>query len=135
DAQGNATGAFIWRVVLQDKVLGPYELNFTHDTTRGEQKQGAVAQVALTEVKPLNLFRETGQVAVIKDGNLEFTKTDAKGLELIDPKELNGELLREGVFLAYKYAAHPIALRLDVSKNLYLDVPSALVTYAVLNSA
>ena len=134
DAQGQPTGAVVWRVTLQDKVLGAYELRLTHDTARGEQKQGAVAQVALTEIKPLNLFRETGQVAVIKDGNLEFTKTDAKGLELIDPKELHGALQRDGVFLAYKYSAHPLALTLDVSKNFYLDVPSAVVSYAVLTS-
>ncbi|MEA3213468.1 MAG: hypothetical protein QOE70_6525 [Chthoniobacter sp.] len=134
DAAGALTGAIVWRVVLQDKVLGPYQLHLTHDTARGEQKQGAVAQVALYELKPLGLFRETGQVAVIKDGNLEFTKTDAKGLELIDPKELNDELQRDGVFLAYKYAAHPLALQLDVSKNLYLDVPTAVASYAVLTS-
>ncbi len=134
DAAGQPTGATLWRVTLQDKVLGAYELRLTHDTARGEQKQGAVAQVGLTEIKPLNLFRETGQVAVIKDGNLEFTKTDAKGLELIDPKELHGSLQRDGIFLAYKYSAHPVALLLDVSKNFYLDVPAAVVSYAVLTS-
>jgi hypothetical protein len=134
DAAGQPTGATLWRVTLQDKVLGPYELRLTHDTARGEQKQGAVAQITLTEIKPLNLFRETGQVAVIKDGNLEFTKTDAKGLELIDPKELHGSLQRDGIFLAYKYSAHPLALTLDVSKNFYLDVPAAVVSYAVLTS-
>ena len=134
DAAGQPTGATLWRVTLQDKVLGPYALRLTHDTARGEQKQGAVAQVGLTEIKPLNLFRETGQVAVIKDGNLEFTKTDAKGLELIDPKELHGSLQRDGIFLAYKYSAHPVALMLDVSKNLYLDVPAAVVSYAVLTT-
>ncbi len=134
DAQGQPTGAALWRITLQDRVLGPYQLTLTHDAARGEQKQGAVAQVALTEIKPLNLFRETGQVAVIKDGNLELTKTDAKGLELIDPKELHGPLQRDGIFLAYKYSAHPLALTLDVSKNSYLEVPSAVVSYAVLNS-
>jgi hypothetical protein len=134
DAQGQPTGASLWRVILQDKVLGAYQLTLTHDAPRGEQKPGAVVQVALTEIKPLNLFRETGQVAVIKDGNLEFTKTTAKGLELIDPKELHGDLERDGIFLAYKYTAHPVALTLDVSKNFYLEVPSAVVSYAVLTS-
>ena len=134
DAEGKPTDAIVWRIVLQDKVLGAYELRLTHDTARGEQKAGAVAQVALHELKPLGLFRETGQVAVIKDGNLEFTKTDPKGLEVIDPKELHGSLQLDGVFLAYKYSAHPVALKLDVSKNFYLDVPSAVVAYAVLTS-
>jgi hypothetical protein len=135
DEKGAPTGAVVWTVTLQDKVLGAYELRLSHDSARGEQKQGAVAQVALTEIKPLNLFRETGQVAVIKDGNLEFTRTNARGLETIDPKELHGSLAREGVFLAYKYSAHPVALQLDVSKNFYLPVPSAIVSHAILTTS
>jgi len=135
DEKGAANGDVVWTVTLQDKVLGAYKLRLTHDSARGEQKPGAVAQVALTEIKPLNLFRETGQVAVIKDGNLEFTRTEAKGLELIDPKELHGPIQMEGVFLAYKYSAHPVALQLDVSKNFYLAVPSAIVSHAILTTS
>ena len=134
DAQGQPTGAVVWRVVLQDKVLGEQTLTFTHDAARAEQKPGAVVPVALHEVKALNVFRETGQVAVLKDGNLEFTTTEAKGLEGIDPKELNAELQRDGIFLAYKYSQHPVSLSLSVSKNFYLDVPQAVVTYAVLTT-
>jgi len=134
DADGAPTGTTTWRVLLQDKTLGGYELTLTHDAARGDQKPGALAPVALQEIRPVNLFRETGQVAVVKDGNLEFVKTDAKGLETIDPKELRETLQQDDVFLAYKYAAHPIALALDVSKNLYLDVPQAVVSYAVLTS-
>jgi hypothetical protein len=74
-------------------------------------------------------------VAVIKDGNIEFTRTEAKGLEIIDPKELHGALQKEGVFLAYKYNAHPVALQLDVSKNFYLPVPSAIVSHAILTTS
>lgn len=134
DAQGQATGAAVWRVVLQDKVLGSQTLAFSHDAARGEQKPGAVLPVVLHEVKALNVFRETGQVAVLKDGNLEFTKMDAKGLEAIDPKELAGGLQRDGIFLAYKYSQHPVSLSLSVSKNFYLEVPQAVVTYAALTS-
>jgi len=134
NADGQPSGTVTWRVVLQDKVLGSYELKLTHDDARADAKPGAVTPVAIHEIKALNVFRETGQVAVIKDGNLEFTKTDPTGLELIDPKELRPVLQRDGIFLAYKYATHPVALRLDVSKNLYLDVPQAVVSYAVLTS-
>ncbi len=134
DANGQASGMSLWKVTLQEKVLGPYTLKLTHDTPRAEQKPGQAAAVAYQEIRVQNVFRETGQIAVIKDGNLEFTKTDAKGLELIDPKELNAALQTSGVFLAYKYSAHPLSLTLDVSKNLYLDVPAAVVTYAVLTS-
>jgi hypothetical protein len=134
NARGEPTGVSTWRVVLQDKVLGVQTLRFSHDAARGEQKPGAVLPVTLHEVKTLNVFRETGQVAVLKDGNLEFTQTDAKGLEAVDPKELSSGLQRDGIFLAYKYSQHPVSLALGVSKNFYLDVPQAVVTYAVLTS-
>lgn len=127
-------GLAIWRVVLQHNVLGPYQLKLTHESTRAEQKQGASVKAILPEIKPLGLFRETGQIAVTKDGNLEFTATDAKGLELIDPKELHDPLKRDGVILAYKYASHPAQLTLDIAKNLYMEVPSAIASFAVLSS-
>ncbi|MEI7820146.1 MAG: hypothetical protein WCK55_04445 [Verrucomicrobiota bacterium] len=134
DAAGQPTGAVVWRVVLQDKVLGTHTLTFSHDEARTEQKPGAVLPVALHDVKAVNVFRETGQVVVLKDGNLEFAKTDVTGLETIDPKELNAVLQRDGIFLAYKYSQHPVALSLGVSKNIYLEVPQAIVTYGVLTS-
>lgn len=123
-----------WRVTLQTKVLGSYSLNVSHDTPRAEQKPGEAAPVALHELRVLNVFRETGQVAVVKDGNIEIVKNEPKALELIDPKELDPALQRDGIFLAFKYTAHPLALRLEVSKNLFLPVPSAVVSYAVLTS-
>jgi len=127
-------GVVVWKVSLQDKTLGAYELKLSLERPRGQLKAEEVAPVGLPEIKPLDLFRETGQIAVLKDGNLEFTKTDVKGAEFIDPKELHGALQQNGIFLAYKYSTHPVSLTLDVAKNLYLDVPTALVTYAVINS-
>jgi len=76
DAQGNPTGVVLWRVMLQDKALGVQTLAFSHDEAHAEQRPGAVLPVVLQEVKVPGVFRETGQVAVLKDGNLEFTKTD-----------------------------------------------------------
>jgi hypothetical protein len=130
----NLPGQVVWKVSLQDKNLGAYALKISLERPRGQLNAEQTAPVNLPEIKPLGLFRENGQIAVVKDGNLEFTKTDTKGAEFIDPKELHGQLQQNGIFLAYKYAAHPVALNLDVSKNLYLDVPTALVTYAVINS-
>ena len=134
DEKGQPTGAVVWRVVLQDKMLGAYTLSFSHDAARSENNAQGAGPVELHEIKALGTFRETGQVAVLKDGNLEITKTDAKGVETIDPKELDASLQRDGIFLAYKYSQHPIALSLTVSKNAYLEVPQAVVTYAVLTS-
>ena len=87
-------------------------------------------------------------MAVVKADNLEITRATPTGLELIDPAELpdfaphaipvmnatqpRGE--SGDIFLAYRYAAHPAALRLEFSKNEFLPVPTAIVTYAVLNT-
>ena len=127
-------GMVVWKVSLQDKNLGAYELKISLERPRGQLKADQAVTVGLPEIKPLDLFRETGQIAVLKDGNLEFTKTDTKGTEVIDPKELHGQLQQNGIFLAYKYTAHPVSLSLDVAKNLYLDVPTALVTSARINT-
>jgi hypothetical protein len=128
-------GTVLWRVTMQSKVLGGAQVRITHDTTRAETKPGETTPVALREIGTVGIFNETGQVAVVKDGNIEIVKNEAKGLELIDPKELGSVLAQQpNIFLAWKYSAHPIALRLDVAKNLYLEVPTALVNYAVLTS-
>lgn len=133
DDKGQPTGTVVWRMVLQDKVLGDYALRFMHDAARvGQNPSGAT--VALHEIKAVGVFRETGQIAVLKDGNLEITGSDAKGVEPIDPKELDRSLQQDGIFLAYKYSQHPVALSLAVSKNAYLEVPQAVVTYAVLST-
>jgi hypothetical protein len=133
DDKGQPNGRVLYRVVLQDKVLGDYVLTFSHDAARADQKPDAPA-IALHEIKALGIFRETGQIAVVKDGNLEITKAESKGLETMDPKELDDALRQDGVFLAYKYSQHPVALNLSVSKNSYLEVPQAVITYAVLTS-
>ena len=127
-------GQVIWKVALQDKNLGAYELKISLERPRGQLTAEQAVTVGLPEIKPLDLFRETGQIAVVKDGNLEFTNKDTKGTEVIDPKELHGQLQQNGIFLAYKYTAHPVSLSLDVAKNLYLDVPTALVTSARINT-
>jgi hypothetical protein len=121
-------------VVLQSKKLGGYQLRLSHETPRAGKQPGEVEPVTLQEIRVQNVFRETGQVAVVKDGNIEIVKSEPTALELIDPKELGPALLQEGVFLAYKYSTHPLGLKLQVSKNLFLPVPSAVVSYAVLTS-
>jgi len=133
-APGKPEGRVTWKIKLQDKKLGEYELKITYETPQTQLRQGSAASVALPDIEPIDVFRATGQIAVVKDGNIEFGKTETRGLELMDPAELKPALHQNGVFLAYKYSAQPVVLRLDVAKNLFLEVPQALVTYAVLTS-
>ncbi|HEV7402164.1 MAG TPA: hypothetical protein VGO11_04525, partial [Chthoniobacteraceae bacterium] len=105
----------VWRVTMQSKVLGGTQLKISYDMTRTESKPGETTPVLLREISTVGVFTETGQVAVVKDGNIEIVKDEAKGLELIDPKELGPVLAAQGnIYRAWKYSAHPIALKLDV---------------------
>lgn len=149
DATPLPEGHKLWAVVLRDKRMGSYELNLSFDrplseaeitggapTPDGEEEapKGQHFQIGLPEIAMVDVFREAGQIAVIKDDNLEILDAAATALEPIDPKELRGGLAREGVFLAYKYRRHPLSLDLEVSRNEFLPVPQAVVTYAALTS-
>ncbi len=135
DAAGKPTGRKLWHVRLQQKKLGRYHLGVSVERPLPPPAAGKTATVDWPELKTVGLFHETGTVAVVKDGNLEITHAVPKGLELIDPKELppSGSDA-EDIFLAYRYAAHPASLGLEFSKNEFLPVPTAVVTYAVVNT-
>jgi len=145
-------GRKLWAVILRDKRMGNYELTLSLDRPLSEASAAAADpaagdeekagpnsggrhfEIEMPEVKLEKVFREIGQVAVIKDDNLEILDAEASALEQVDPKELRGGLGREGVFLAYKYRRHPLALTLNVSRNEFLAVPKAIVTYADLTT-
>jgi hypothetical protein len=146
DAAGKPTGRKLWHVRLQQKKLGRYDLKVSVERPLPPLTTGKAASVDWPELKTVGPFHETGTVTVVKDANLEITHATPKGLELIDPSELpdftppasrnatapRGETA--DIFLAYRYAAHPAALKLEFSKNEFLPVPTAIVTYAVLNT-
>ncbi len=141
-------GEVLWAVILRDKKMGNYQLtltldepissiSLTEDTPAAETEGADTSQnfpVALPEITLKNVQTESGQIAVVKDDNLEILDADTTSLESIDPKELSGGLARAGVFLSYKYRRHPLALELEVSRNQFLPVPQAVVTYANLTS-
>ncbi|MCB1236432.1 MAG: hypothetical protein KDM91_15300, partial [Verrucomicrobiae bacterium] len=148
-------GRKLWAVILRDKQLGKYRLTLSLDRPLGDIAPDAAPAegsadadpaakddtasagdfaVSLPEIRLEGVFRETGQVAVVKDDNLEILDAQTAALEAIDAKELRGELGRQGVFLAYKYRRHPLALDLRVSRNEFLTVPPALITYAHLTA-
>ena len=141
-------GRVLWAVVLRDKKMGSYQLKLTLDEPLvataaddpadapdgPEAKDGRKFDIELPEIQLEAVDSETGQVAVVKDDNLEILESKPVSLESIDPKELRGGLARPGVFLSYKYRRHPIGLTLNVSRNEFLPVPQAVVTYANLTS-
>ena len=54
-------GKVIWKVSLQDKNLGSYELKLSLERPRDPIRAEQSATVVLPEIQPLNVFRETGQ--------------------------------------------------------------------------
>ncbi len=148
DATGKPTGRKLWHIRLQQKKLGRYDLKVNVERPLPPITAGKPAAVDWPEIKTVGPFHETGTVAVVKADNLEITRSTPTGLEMIDPAELpdftpgasmgqNASTPRgepASVFLAYRYAAHPAGLKLEFSKNEFLPVPTAIVTYAVLNT-
>jgi hypothetical protein len=128
----NAENYALWEVVLRNERMGSFTLPVSHEQP-GTGAQSAT--VDLLQVHVPGAFQETGQVAVLKDDNLEIVKATAESMEEIDPRELSGSLQRAGVFLAYKYKAQPLSLKLEIARNAYINVPQAVVTHAVLTSA
>ncbi|QIF00764.1 hypothetical protein [Roseimicrobium sp. ORNL1] len=128
----NAEAYALWEVVLRSERMGQFTLSLSHE------QPGTGAQsvaVDLLQVHVPGAFQETGQVAVLKDDNLEIVKSTAESMEEIDPRELSNSLQRSGVFLAYKYKAQPLSLKLEIARNAYISVPQAVITHAVLTSA
>ncbi len=126
-------GRRLWSVVLRDKRMGAYELRVSYEMPLADASERDFT-VAVPELRLEQVFQESGQLAVVKDDNLEVLDADVINLEQIDPSELHGWLSRDGIVRAYKYRRHPVGLSLNLSRNEFLPVPQAVVTYAVANT-
>jgi len=126
-------GRRLWSVVLRDKRMGAYELRVSYEMPLADASERDFT-VAVPELRLEQVFQENGQFAVVKDDNLEVLDADVINLEQIDPTELHGWLSRDGIVRAYKYRRHPVGLSLNLSRNEFLPVPQAVVTYAVANT-
>ncbi len=124
----------MWKLTLRDKRMGTFLLELSLEVPISDLKAGAATEIVVPQLRLQDIFQEIGQTAIAKDGNLEVLDSKVENLENIDPKELRGQLSRPGVILSYKNLRHPASLKLSISKNVFLEVPQAIVTYAVLNT-
>lgn len=131
-----------WKVTLQDKQTGKYELTLTYESpysTVNEATAASRAQFDVPRIVPLDVFRATGLLSVVKGGNLDITPT-TQGLEAIDNKELPERLRPPGTFLAYRYdrgtseEKTPWRLGIAVERHAYIEVPTSVVNYADLRT-
>lgn len=130
----DAANYVFWEVVLRSEKLGRFMLSLSH-VKQGALEAGKTGKVELLQVHAPGAFQESGQVAVLKDNNLELRNAQPEGLEEIDARELNGHLQQPGVFQAYKYRALPVKLVVETAKNAYFAVPQAVIAHADLTTA
>ena len=124
-----------WKITARDKVRGKFVIELSLEKPWGGLEPGSTVRTSVPEVSLHDVFQETGQIAVIKSGNLEVLAPEAAPtLEPVDPKDLASELQRPGIFLAYKWKRHPVTLALPVTRNQLIEVPQAIVTYADLTT-
>ena len=120
-----------WKIVARDKVPGKFKVELSYEAPRDTLEAGKNVSVSVPEIALLDLFQETGQMAVVKSGSLEILTPDkSAALEPADPKELAAELQKPGVFLAWKWKRNPATVTQPVSRNELVSVPQAIVTYA-----
>jgi hypothetical protein len=131
-----------WKVVLQDKQTGKYELTLTYEnpySTVTEATTASRAEIEIPGIFPLNVFRSTGVLSFVKGGNLDITPT-TQGLEAIDNKELPERLRPPGTFLAFRYdrgateEKAPWHLGIAVERHAYIEVPTSVVRCADLQT-
>ncbi|MDZ4287912.1 MAG: hypothetical protein U0984_08130, partial [Prosthecobacter sp.] len=128
------TNYVLWEVVLRSEKMGAFSIKGSHEKI-ATLESGKTAKIEFLQVHVPGAFQETGQVAVVKADSLEIRKADAETLEEMDARELDSQIVRPGVFLAYKYRSLPIKLSVELAKNSYFAVPQAMVTHADLTTA
>lgn len=122
-----------FRVLLQSEAIGAYDLRATWKKRLGELKAGGSVEARLGALRVLDVFSETGHLAVQKGDDLVI-EPDASGLEGVDARELPARLRdRGGIFRAYRYLQHPYALAFKVFKYEFAPVLDTIVNFERLD--
>lgn len=106
----------VWTIGLQGKKIGTFPVRFTYDVKLDDLAAGSSRDVTLHEVKVLDCFSETGDIALKKHENLVVTELEMDSLEKRDKRELPAALRRQGPIQAYRYVSHPHRLTLRITK-------------------
>jgi len=87
-------------------------------------------QVELPRIECKNVLRQVGQVAVIKDANVEVHESKSSGLSRCEPTEISSQLrlnLDRPIVLSYKYLNPNNLVILDVSEHTMMDTLEATI--------
>jgi hypothetical protein len=129
--QPTADGDILWTIVLHSEATGPRVFTATYDRRLSLAERGS--RVVVRPIKPLDVDRETGEMAVFKDRALSVD-AEHKGLEEIDPRELSQPVAAAQPYLTYRYFQHPAELSLSVTKHELQDVVKTVVRHAYIEA-
>lgn len=108
----------VWSIALQGKRTGTFPVRLRYELKLDDFKAGQQKDVALHEVKVLDCFTETGDIALVKHENLVISDKVRDGIERRDQRELPEALRARGAIQAFRYVSHdrPYRLVLQITK-------------------
>jgi hypothetical protein len=124
-------GSVVWTVVLHSEALGSRTVTVTYDEKITVPEKG-VSQL-VQPIRVLDVDRETGEIAILKDRSLAIGATQ-EGLEEIDARELTQPVGKEQPYLSYRYFRHPAKLTLEVTKHEIEGVVKTVVSRAFVEA-
>jgi hypothetical protein len=105
-----------WTITLQGKRLGAFVIRCEYDVKLEDFQAAQQRQVTLHELKLLDCFNETGDIALKKHENLVIREAEMVSLEKRDKRELPQALRQQNPIHAYRYVSHPHKLSLALTK-------------------
>lgn len=123
-----------WAITFAERQQGKYRLELALDEAHPAIGYEEAARITVPVVGLVDVFRESGQLAVATAANLNLGTVEAEGWEAIDSRELNPPLGGEGLVGAFRHGSRPGDLTLPITKNRYLEIPRALITHADVNA-
>lgn len=108
----------VWTISLRGKRTGAFALQLRYELKLDDFKAGQQKDVTLHEVKVLDCFTETGDIALLKHENLVISDKVRDGVERRDQRELPDALRARGAIQAFRYVDHakPWRLTLQITK-------------------
>jgi hypothetical protein len=108
----------VWTIALQGKRTGTFPVRLRYELKLDDFKAGQQKLVTLNEVKVLDCFTETGDIALVKHENLVIADKERDGIERRDQRELPEALRARGAIQAFRYVTHdrPYRLSLEITK-------------------
>ncbi len=123
-----------WAVSFPERQQGKYRLELALDQAHAPIGFEHAEPIPVPVIGLVDVFRETGQLAIATAANLNVGTIEAEGWEAIDSRELHQPLGGEGLTGAFRYRTRPGNLTFPVTKNRYLEIPRALITHADVNA-